>query len=521
VNRTFALILLIGAVLFTAWRFGSFVAGGSDSSCYATQAVRWATVFAHPAIASIQTTDPLALAAPWPDASVTFAPTGHVASQTVPAAFVPICPSGLALIMAPLYLVGGPSLMFAAVPVLGAVLVLAISAVGSRFSSRVGVAAAVLTAASPVFLYQVVQPMSDVPAAAFWAVAVACATGTTRRHAIAAGLATSAAILMRPNLVPLGFVIGVFLWTRPERSWGQCGRAAAEYAMGSFPGCLAVALLQQSFYGSPFASGYGSFDAMFSASHIGPNLVRYGSWLWSAQTPVLLVALAAVVLMPGPLTALLLGLFVTNLLLFLPYVVFEDWSYLRFLLPTIPFLLVLVAAVVDAVVVRLVGAGISPGDQGRRRRVAMAMVPIVAGTAALFVYQAHARHAFELQGMEARFARAGRFVDRRLPANAFLITDYESGSVPFYSGRRTLAWRALDPAWLDRAIAFVRERGFEPYLLFERWEEPEFRSRFADSALGTLDWPPMAEVATQVRIYRVADRDLYRKGLAVKTEYAR
>jgi hypothetical protein len=31
----------------------------------------------------------------------------------------------------------------------------------------------------------------------------------------------------------------------------------------------------------------------------------------------------------------------------------------------------------------------------------------------------------------------------------------------------------------------------------------------------------MAEVATQVRIYRVSDRDAYREGVAVRTEYVR
>jgi hypothetical protein len=137
------------------------------------------------------------------------------------------------------------------------------------------------------------------------------------------------------------------------------------------------------------------------------------------------------------------------------------------------------------------------------------------------VHEARIRHAFDLQAMESRFARAGRFVAQRLPANALVITDYESGSVPFYSGRRTLAWRALNGQWLDRAIAFVRDQGLEPYLLFERWEEPEFRTRFADSPFGSLDWPPIAEVSTQVRIYRVADRDRYRAGLSVATEYVR
>ncbi len=519
--RSLALALIVAAVVLTAWRWGSFVAGGSDSACYATQAVRWAQLLRHPASSALQAPDALALAAPWPDAASTFTPTGHVASRTVAGAFVPICPAGLSMMMAPLYLAGGVPLMFAVVPFFGALLVLATNAIGARFGSRVGVAAALLTAASPVFLYQVVQPMSDVPAASLWAIAVACAISTRRRHAALAGIATSAAVLVRPNLVPLGFVVGLFLLLQPERSPEQRWRQALIYAAWCAPGCVAVALIQQYFYGSPFASGYGAYAAIFAWDHVRPNLARYAGWLWSACTPAIVLAVLAPILLPGAVTTLLLGLFAVNLALYLPYVVFQDWSYLRFLLPSIPFLLVLIAAVIDSAIVRLLRAGIDGGHPRPRRQAAIALAVAATVLAAAFVREARGRHAFELQGMEARFARAGRFVAQRLPANALVITDYESGSVPFYSGRRALAWGALDPAWLDRALTFARAQGFDPYLLFERPEEAEFKARFRQSEVGALDWPPMAEVATQIRIYRVADRDRYRAGLAVPTEYTR
>ncbi len=117
--------------------------------------------------------------------------------------------------------------------------------------------------------------------------------------------------------------------------------------------------------------------------------------------------------------------------------------------------------------------------------------------------------------------RAGVYVADHLPTNALVITSWESGSVRFYSNRRTLVWDALDPAWLDRAIAYSRTRGLEPYLLFERWEEPLFRQRFTGSTLAALDWPPAAEIAGQVRIYRPDDRERYLKGESTPTEYAR
>ena len=66
-----------------------------------------------------------------------------------------------------------------------------------------------------------------------------------------------------------------------------------------------------------------------------------------------------------------------------------------------------------------------------------------------------------------------------------------------------------------------RSRGLEPFLLFERWEEPQFRSRFGGSGVAALDWPPMAEVGGQVRVYRPSDRERYRTGGNVRTEYVR
>jgi hypothetical protein len=118
--------------------------------------------------------------------------------------------------------------------------------------------------------------------------------------------------------------------------------------------------------------------------------------------------------------------------------------------------------------------------------------------------------------------RAGREVrEYALSEQAIVITSSQSGGVRFYSGRRTIVRDGLDGAWLDRAIDCVRSRGLEPFLLLERWEEPIFHRRFAASAYGSLDWPPMAEVASVVRIYGPRDRQRHLSGRQPPTEYAR
>jgi len=521
--KGFVVALLLAAVFYTGIRWGTFVAGGSDSYCYAHQAERWASLlrqgFGGQAL-RLQEPEPLALGAPWPDAPLTFAPAGHVPSPTVPGAIVPICPAGLSMAMAPVLALGGRDAIFFVVPLFGVLLIAATRALGSRFGARVGLAAAVLAACSPAFLYQLVQPMSDVPAAALWVTAVAAATGTGRRSAALAGLATSGAVLVRPNLVPLGIPIALFLLLRSERTWPERLRAAATYAAWSLPGCLAVAAIQRTLYGSALSSGYGSLDVIFAADRILPNAVRYVTWLTETHTPLWMLAAAAPLLLPGALARLLAAMVLVNVALYLPYYVFDDWSYLRFLLPAIPIVMILVVASIDAIVRRAAGPLATTRD-ARGTRATYVIAAVALALAIVCIREAQARNVFRLQALEARYARGGEFVNARLPRNALVITSWQSGSVRFYSGRKTLAWDSLDPAWLDRAVAEVRQRGFEPYLLFERWEESAFRLRFPGSPIGALDWPPMAEVAAQVRVYRPGDRERYLRGEQPPTEYVR
>ena len=499
--RRVAVALLVAAVGAVGVRWGTFAAGSSDSYCYLYQAERWAT-------GRPQVPDPLTLEAPWPDAPSAFAPAGHRPSPTVPGAIVPICSPGLSILMVPLVWIAGLRGAFFIVPLFGMLLIGATYAVGSRFGARVGLASAVLMASSPIFLYQLVQPMNDVPAAALWVVAVAAVSGTKMSGPLVAGCAAAVAILVRPNLVPLVIPMAAFLLLRPERTSQTRARAAAAFGACVALGALVVALIHLSLYGSPVGSGYGPAGMLFSAGHVSLNAARYWSWLTEAQTPAWLIALLSPILLPGALTALLVALIAVIGAVYLPYLVFDDWSYVRFLLPAIPLILVLMMAAVD---------GISRRVAPWTARPVLALVSILLAVQAVGVAAAH--HVFRLQRLESRYERTGSFIARRLPADAIVITARHSGGVRFYSGRRTLTWDGLDPASLDRAIAFVRRRGFQPFFLFESWEEPLFRQRFAMSPLGELDWPPVAEIAPLIRIYRPEDRERYRQGLAVPTEY--
>ncbi len=208
--------------------------------------------------------------------------------------------------------IAGHCAMFLVTPLSGALLVWITFAIGRRLGSDVmGLAAAWLVATSPAVLAMLVSPMSDVPAAAFWALAIYFALGRSSRSSLAAGLASSAAILIRPNLAPLAAILVIWKFWSEQRaeSRGQTAEGQAQKTSvarrfsavlpiiaGTLPGCLFIAWINNALYGSPLASGYGSLSALFSLSHIPTNLARYGGWLVVSQTPLAAVGIAALLL---------------------------------------------------------------------------------------------------------------------------------------------------------------------------------------------------------------------------------
>src|SRR5262249_2479532 len=104
----------------------------------------------------------------------------------------------------------------------------------------------------------------------------------------AAGLATAAAIMTRPNLAPLAEVLTlVAARGRPRIARG------ALFVLGTLPGVLAIAAINRYLYGTASMSGYGSLRDLFELSNLVPNLQRYPVWLVQLHTPAILLALAA------------------------------------------------------------------------------------------------------------------------------------------------------------------------------------------------------------------------------------
>lgn len=503
-NRTAAagaLVAAAAAIALAAFGIarGTWAVGGSDSSCYAVMALSIAD-------GKLQPSSPLAGEAPWPDAPLTFAPGGFIPSPVHTEAASPICAPGMAVLMAPLAALFGRDAIFWLVPLSGAVLVMAAFAVARHLAGAMaGAVAAILTAASPIVLYQVVQPMNDVLTAALWLSAIA---SILNRRASIAGILVGVAILVRPNLAPLSIVIAVMpLVLRHERA----RRSIVLMAGFALPGILTMLYLNSALYGGVLRFGYGDAARLFSSANVDDNLVNFGRSLLQTQYLVPLIGFAAPALFTAVarrLSVLLIIAAVTVVAIYALYQPYPEWWYLRFLIPAIALLSILTGAVAVHVASRARIGG---------------MVPIIAVVLAILgIRTAADLQAFELQMLEGRYRNAARAVTERLPASAVLITVWQSGSMRFHADREAVMWDSMDPAWLDRAVQWLSSRGLQPYFLFERREEAEFRARFrGHSELGALDWPPRIDMNRQVRIYDPADRARYLAGEDYATENIR
>jgi hypothetical protein len=503
------------AVVAIAILKGAFVAGGSDSYSYLSQAELWAH-------GTLRVEQPILREVEWPLAANAFAPLGYVALDRT--TIVPVTPPGFPIVMAVFDRIAGHRAVFYVVPLLGGLAVWATYLMGCRLAGRpVGLAAAVLLATSPTFLFMLMNPMSDVPAMAWWSLTLALVLFESGGAAFAAGVSAGLAILTRPNLVAVGAVPGLFLlWcAAKERTWtGQAVPRALLFAAGAVPFCVAVAALNAFLYGSPVASGYGTFDRLYEWANIWPNLSQYSRWLLETQTPVVLLACAAPFLLrtrvDGPVVrgsrrlALMYLVFIVAVFgCYLLLTPFDGWWYLRYLLPAFPPMFVLTSVSLEALSTRLMG-----------RLRGVVIVGAVVLLAAHGIRYSVDGWVFNFQETQRRYVSIGDYVARRLPERAIIITTTYSGSVRYYSGRLTVLWMWIPGTRLDLTIEEFRRLGLHPYFILQAGEEAEFREWFQDhSELAALDWPPIARLRDEsVKVYDPADKLVAARGPLVSTE---
>jgi hypothetical protein len=473
-------------VLWTAGAalaFGTYAAGGADSFGYISQA----ELLARGRLTEPMPSNP---AFDWPDVPATLTPLAFTRGPDA-SRLVPVYPPGLPLMMAPFTWIHS-SAVFLVVPLCAALTVWLCIRLGRELGDpAAGTLAALLLSFSPTFLLQAFQPMSDVPVTACWMGALLLARRPRLAAAGLAGVVASLAVLIRPNLAPLaGFVVltcavagaGGHADEPPSRSAGTVPRMAI-CAACMVPGLLALGLIQNARYGSPFGSGYGTFQDLFALSNIGPNLARYPRWLTMTHSPLLwLWVFAPFWFRAAPARTRAFGWIAYGfawavLLAYLPYVYFrpEEWSYTRFLLPALPLLLLFAVGVILSAARRTVPS-VAPG----------ASAALVLAVAVWSAHTASSLSVFGVREGERKYPDVGMFVRDQLPASAFVLAAQHSGSLRYYSHRPTLRWDLLDAASLDRTLQSMRRAGYAPFLVVDTGEDDQFRERFGGTGQRAL-----------------------------------
>lgn len=466
---------------------GTKTAGGSDSFGYLSQAELWRT--GHVAIDQSFVGD-----VPWPNADWTFTPLGYRPAEGNGDghALVPTYAPGLPLILAAVKTLVGHRWMFWVVPLSGALLVLATFGIGCRLATvTAALIGAWLVSTSTAVIFTSTLTMTDVPVAALWATAFFLLLRRSTPDAAGAGLLAGVALLVRPNLVPLAAVLGLLFAMRAIRK--ETRREAVVhglwFAAALVPFIAGVALLNQFLYGSPLRSGYGRMSDFLALSNVWANVQVYAQWLKETQTPLVY---AGVLALAVPLrrwwpaardrSTFVAAVFVATVWTFYVfYEVFDSWTYLRFLLPAWPFVMVGVGAITVAL--------LRHGD--RLVRVVIVLLAVGLGTTQLRIAVQHG--AFDAFALQQRFAAAGVAVGRLTPPNSVIVSMQHSGSVRYYGGRMTMRYDLMDVEWMDRAVDWLTSHGAPVYLLVEDWERPRIQQRFPNSRLAAaLETSPVA-----------------------------
>jgi hypothetical protein len=376
-----------------------------------------------------------------------------------------------------------------------------------------GVLGALLIASTPVVLGHTVMPFSDVPAAAFWALAWLMSVRPGYVAPMASGAAAALAMMIRPNLAPLAVVIAITAALADYDGWK---RAFTRLAIFGVLGSLGPALVlwsQAALYGHPLQSGYRvPMDFFFKLERVPYNAGLYPRMLAALHSWVAFAGLAFVpfgvrgmrasrdAYTRGLLVVSAVGLIVVNYALYLPYLTYVGWFWLRFLLPALLALFLLLAAGADHLRMWL---------QARWPRLsAAALIPVL-------IVPWYGEKEIRPQVGYERIHMMERYLPEVLPRNAVVLTYAHGGAIAAATGRPLIRIDYVEGGLLDPLIRTLQRRGYRPVYVFDVAVEGNFiGDRFKATELGRLTWPARAELTsvTSIVYYDLADRDAFSSG---------
>ncbi len=470
-----ALLALAFVALLVLFRsFADDTAGGSDSYGYVSEAIRLSQGhFYEPE----HVLSRFGLAE---DSSIThpLGYIGHGAGGTIPT-----YPFGFPLLIVLAMKSAGFLAAFWVTPVLGAFTVLLTYLLARDQIGPVGgIVAAALTLALPNFLFFVVQPMSDVPAAFFGVLALWALIRRREnvRNDLILAFAVGLGIWIRPNLALV--VVPILAWL----VWRGEFRRTARFVALLLPFVVVEGAVNLHLYGAPWTTGYGDPPLTHNLTDALQRCGRYLIRLNSQQAGIGL-ALVGFGVAFGKLDwrvrALFIG-FASVLLAFFSFYSIDDaWWYGRFLLPG----LAPVAIVEASGVVRVL-------DLTSRRWIP---APFLLVLAVLFGWQSlsfdRANGVFEIGQGELKYQKMAQLVSRTVDGRSLVLANQHSGSIRLYAGVPTMRYDLAPVSQLMGILQQVTAVGGTVYLVGEDWEVKQIKNSdravllVGAQALGTVE----------------------------------
>ena len=379
----------------------------------------------------------------------------------------PTFPVGVSAVMALFTLIGGSSAVFFVAPIAGVIaLVLVYRLTCEWYDAPTALLATALVAWNPLFITYAKQPMSDVPATMWMVLALFLAVRSTTVTAFAAGLAAGAAVITRPALLIAGAVVPLAA-RRGEKPLLRAGLAAAGFAIG-----VGIQMaIQNHLFGSPFSSGYGAAENLFSIDHVRTNLGIFTRHLWTVAGPLWLLGLVLglIAARPEP-RAKPAAIFAAVTAPYLFYLPFDHWETLRFLLPGMVPLTVVVA---DG----LIKIARWPLNRAATAAITCVFLAIVVVQSEILLRNSSV---WDVAALEERYPLAGEWINVNTPTNSVVLANQHSGSLRWYGKRETLRWDFIAPEDLAKTVREIESHGGTAYVALEGDEVQMFDTRFAN-----------------------------------------
>jgi hypothetical protein len=462
-GRKGAILAFLGLLLYAlllAWNEGAG-AGGSDSSGYTNQARLLSAGSVH---APLRAIPGLAKADTPPFLYVPLgfkpAPNGN--------GMVPTYPTGFSLFMLALRPVAGWRYAGAAAIILNSIGGLVATYLLGRklgLGRNWSVLGAALIAASPLYLFMSLMAMSDVPSLLWTTLAVLAALTSRDRPlwALCAGAAIAVDVLLRPTNV-LAFLPAALALGASPRRW-------LLFVMGGLPGAVFLGAHSVAAYGSLLATGYGDTSEDFGARYVAASAAHCALWLPMLFTPVVVLCAGLPWIRSVPASARwLLGVWILAFAGF--YSAYkcthETWWYLRFLLPTVPPLVVGSLLVLRRMC--MVDLAVRNRDLG-----AAWLAAALAVAAGCSEAVSHYVHPLYLGRMERQYERVTDWMEQNLPGNAVCLTMQASGAIFCYTDYTFIRWDFVNKGNVGQIESAIRASGKPLFAVLFPFEYNETR----------------------------------------------